>query len=276
MADVKLAITADLRLPVSTDERIADLGREIQAFAPDALIVAGDLGESLADLKRCLQLLREQVRGPIWVLAGNEDVYARPPHDSRKLWLEAIPATVRQTGCQWLEGAAFVIRGVAVAGTIGWYDYSAADAAVQASALEFAQRKIDYNSGDTLRIDWEWSDSEFADRVSAPFLSQLDHLESDPAVKRIVVVTHVPLLEGQIHREDADPRRGFANAYLGNLTLGRKVLMRSKVSHIVSGHTRIGKHCTQAREGAPAVEAHVLASEYGIPVWLGLSIPSES
>lgn len=275
MADVKLAVTADLRLPVCTDERVSALGREIQAFAPDAVIVAGDVGESLSDFKRCLQLLREQIRAPIWVLAGNDDVYARPPHDSRKLWLEAIPATVRLTGCQWLEGAAFVIRGVAVAGTIAWYDYSAADANVQASALEYAQRKIDHTSGDALRIDWEWSDPEFADRVSTPFLSQLDHLESDPSVKRVVVVTHVPLLEGQMHRDAADPRRGFANAYLGNLTLGRKVLARRKVSHIVSGHTRIGKHCTQMREGAPAVEANVLASEYGNPNWLGLNVSSE-
>lgn len=274
MTAVKLAFTADLHLPISKDEQIAALGREIQSFEPDALVVAGDVGESLTDFKRGLRLLREQVRPPIWVLAGNHDVWARPPHDSRQLWLEQIPAVVRAAGCQWLEGTSFVLRGVAVAGTIAWYDYSAADAVIQATTLQFAQQKFHYNA-DALRIDWEWSDSEFADRVSAPFLAQLDHLESDPAVRRVVAATHVPLVEGQMHRDPSDERWAFTNAYFGNLTLGRKVLERRKVSHILSGHTHRGKRCVVERPNAPPVEAHVLASDYEKPAWLGLCIDAE-
>jgi hypothetical protein len=274
MAAVKLAITSDLHLPITKDERVSALGREVRAFGPDAFLVAGDLGESLSDVKRCLQLLREQVQAPIWVLPGNHDVWARPPHDSRQLFLEQIPATVRATGCRWLEGTAFIHQGVAVAGTIAWYDYSAADPSVQASTLQFAQQKFHYNA-DALRIDWEWSDPEFAELVRVPFLSQLDHLESDPSVKRVVVVTHVPLVEGQIHRQPGDARWAFSNAYFGNLTLGRKVLARRKVSHIVSGHTHVGKQCLVERPGARAVEARVLASDYEEPVWLGLNIATE-
>jgi 3',5'-cyclic AMP phosphodiesterase CpdA len=271
MAAVKLAIASDLHLPITKDERVSTLGREVRAFEPDAFVVAGDLGESLADLKRCLYLLREQVQAAIWVLPGNHDVWARPPYDSRQLFLEQIPATVRAAGCRWLEGTAFIVEGVAVAGTIAWYDYSAADPSVQASAPQFAQQKFHYNA-DALRIDWEWSDPEFADLVSVPFLSQLDHLECDPSVKRIVAVTHVPLVEGQIHRQPDDVRWAFSNAYFGNLTLGRKVLARRKVSHIISGHTHVGKHCVIERPGASAVEAHVLASDYEEPAWLGLKI----
>ncbi len=236
--------------------------------------MVGDLGESLADGKRCLQLLREQVHTPIWVLAGNHDVWARPPHDSRKLFLEQVPATVRATGCQWLEGTSFVLKGVAVGGTIAWYDYSAADPSVQATTMQFAQQKFHHNA-DALRIDWEWSDPEFAGMVSVPFLSQLDHLESDPAVKRIVVATHVPLVEGQMHRDSSDERWAFSNAYFGNLTLGRKVLGRRKVSHLVSGNTHRGKQCEVERKDAPAVQAHVVASDYEKPAWLGLNIDTE-
>jgi hypothetical protein len=275
MAVVKLAFASDLHLPITKDEPIAALGRAVAAFAPQAFVVAGDIGESLADLKRGLQLLREQVRCPIWVLAGNHDVWARPPYDSRQLWMAQIPETVCATGCQWLEGTSFVLDGVAVAGTIAWYDYSAADPSVQASRLEFAQQKFHYNA-DALRIDWEWSDSEFADRVSTPFLSQLDHLESDPSVRRVVVVTHVPIVEGQIHRNPSDPRWAFSNAYFGNLTLGRKVLVHRKVSHIISGHTHVGKQCVVERQEKPAIEAHVLGSDYEHPVWLGLSIDADS
>ncbi|MGH7227038.1 MAG: metallophosphoesterase [Gemmataceae bacterium] len=275
MAAVKLAFTSDLHLPITKDEPIAALGREVQAFAPRAFVVAGDVGESLADVKRGLQLLRQQVRCPIWVLAGNHDVWARPPHDSRRLWLEQLPATVAAAGCQWLEGTSFVLDGVAVAGTIAWYDYSAADPSVQASGPEFAQQKFHYNA-DALRIDWEWSDAEFAERVRVPFLSQLDHLHGDPSVRRVVVVTHVPIVEEQMHRNSSDPRWAFSNAYFGNLTLGRKVLAHRKVSHIISGHTHIGKHNAIERTDGPAVEVHVLASDYEKPAWLGLDIKMDA
>jgi 3',5'-cyclic AMP phosphodiesterase CpdA len=271
MAAVKLAFTSDLHLPITKDERIAALGREVHTFAPQAFIVAGDVGESLADIKRGLQLLREQVRCPIWVLAGNHDIWARPPHDSRQLWLEQVPAVVRAAGCQWLEGTSFVLDGVAVAGTIAWYDYSAADPSVQASRLEFAQQKFHYDA-DALRIDWEWSDPEFAERVSMPFLLQLDHLDSDPSVRRVIVVTHVPIVEAQIHRDPSDSRWAFSNAYFGNLTLGYKVLTYRKVSHIVSGHTHCGKQGVVERTDGPAVMAYVVPSDYEKPNWVALSV----
>lgn len=271
MAAVKLAITSDLHLPITKAEAVSALGREIQAFGPQALIVAGDVGESLNDLQHGLQILREQVQCPIWVLAGNHDVWARPPYDSRQLWQDQIPAAVRAAGCHWLEGASFVLDGVAVAGTIAWYDYSAADPNVQASALEFAQQKFHYNA-DALRIDWEWSDPEFAERVGSPFLAQLDRLESDPAVQRVVVVTHVPIVEEQMHREPSDRRWAFSNAYFGNLTLGRKVLAYRKVSHIVSGHTHRGKVGTVQRTDGSPILAYVVTSDYEKPNCVALSV----
>ena len=54
---------------------------------------------------------------------------------------------------------------------------------------------------DALRIDWEWSDPEFAERVARPFLATLDGWEADPAVRRVVAVTHVPILEAQMTRD---------------------------------------------------------------------------
>jgi hypothetical protein len=268
----KLAVTADLHLPITTAERIAALADEVRAFGPDAFVVAGDLGEGYLDVERCLRLIRERVPCPVWVLAGNHDVWARPPYDSRRLWLEKVPDLVRATGCQYLEGASFTLGDTAVAGTIAWYDYSGADPIVQASALQFAQEKMNFNA-DALRIDWEWSDPEFADLVSTPFLALLDHLEADPAVRRVVVVTHVPLVEGQMCRDPNNRDWAFSNAYFGNLTLGSKVLSRPKVAHILSGHTHVGRDCRVDRPGLPAVEARVVPSEYENPAWVGLTLP---
>jgi 3',5'-cyclic AMP phosphodiesterase CpdA len=270
MAAVKVAFTSDLHLPITKAERIDSLAREVAGFGPDALVVAGDLAESHADLVRCLEVLRGRVGCPVWVLAGNHDLWARPPYDSHRLWRERVPEAVAEAGCRWLEGTAFVAGDTAVAGTIAWYDYSAADPTVKATALEFAQKKMTYNA-DALRIDWAWSDPEFADRVSKPFLSTLDSLEADPAVRRVVAVTHVPLLEEQMCRDSGNPDWAFSNAYFGNLTLGRRVLERRKVSHVISGHTHVGRQARVERPAAGPVEAVVLASDYEEPVWLGLS-----
>jgi 3',5'-cyclic AMP phosphodiesterase CpdA len=270
MPAVKVAFTSDLHFPITTAGRIAALAREAAEFGPDALVIAGDMAESPADLLRCLQIVRGEAGCPVWVLAGNHDLWARPPYDSHALWRQRLPEAVAETGCRWLEGTAFVLGDTAVAGTIAWYDYSAADPSVKATELEFAQKKMNYNA-DALRIDWGWSDPEFAERVSKPFLSTLDDLEADPAVRRVVAVTHVPLLEEQMCRDSGDRAWAFSNAYFGNLSLGRRVLERPKVSHVISGHTHVGRRGRVERPGGTPVEAVTLESDYENPAWLGLT-----
>ena len=151
-------------------------------------------------------------------------------------------------------------------GTIGWYDYSAADPAVDATVEQFAQNKRFYNV-DAALIDWEWSDPEFADRVAKPFLETLDRLEADGSIRQTVVCTHVPVLAGQMCRKPLDPDWAFSNAYFGNLTLGEKILGHKKVTHIISGHTHIARQETLTLADGRRVWTHVLASEYGRPAW---------
>jgi hypothetical protein len=267
----KLAITSDLHLPITKPERITALADEVRDFGPDALVIGGDLGESYLDFERCLDLVRQRIPCPIWVLAGNHDVWARPPYDSRRLWLEKVPEFVAHAGCRYLEGLSFTLGDTAIAGSIAWYDYSAADPAIKASALQFAQNKYLHNA-DALRIDWEWSDPEFAEKVGTDLLAQLDRLEENPAIRRVVVVTHVPLFEGQMCRDSGNADWGFSNAYFGNLTLGEQVRGRPKVSHVISGHTHVGRHCQVERGDGPPIEALVLASDYENPAWVGLTL----
>ena len=65
---------------------------------------------------------------------------------------------------------------------------------------------------------------------------------------------------------------GFASAYAGNLTLGRKILPRPKVSHIISGHAHLARTCIVPRDGLPPVEVRVLPGDYEKPAWLGLTL----
>lgn len=268
MSAVKLAITSDVNLPVTPEAKLVELARQIAGWAPDACVIAGDLGESLADFSRCLKLVRQQLDCPLWVLPGDHDFWARPPYDSRKLFEELLPQAAARHDCGWLEGRSFALGDLAVAGTAGWYDYSASGMAGFLSDMEFAQQKFQHNA-DALRIDWEWSDPEFAAMLAGPFLAELDRLDGDGAVRGVVVVTHFPVLEQQLVRE---PGGSFACAYSANLTLGRKLLARRKLTHLVSGHTHKGRQVEVARDGLPSVDVRVLPGTYEKLAWLGLTL----
>jgi hypothetical protein len=274
MAPVKLAFASDLHVPITSIEAIAALAGEIADFGPDAVVLAGDIAESLPGMAAALTLIREHVARPVWVLAGNHDLWTKPPHGSRHLFEARIPQVVAKAGCRCLEGTAFLVGDAAVVGTIAWYDYSAADPSVRESPATFARVKGNYNA-DAHRIDWQWSDLEFAAHVAGPFLATLDRLEADAAVRRVVVATHVPLLEVQMCRRPDDRYWAFTNAYFGNLTLGAKVMARRKVRRVVSGHTHVGRHGNMARPGAPPVEALVIPSDYGQPAWVGLTLDGD-
>jgi 3',5'-cyclic AMP phosphodiesterase CpdA len=259
-----------LHFPKTPADAVRAVVREINEYRPDVLAIAGDMGESLADTEACLALFRT-VRCPVLVLAGNHDLFANG-ESSQRLWEERLPEAVRRLGYHWLEGRAFVKHGVAVLGTIAWYDYSAADPTIQASAQTFAREKR-YFTHDH-RIDWKWTDIEFADRISRRFLGELDRLEADPSVSQIVVVTHVPVLECQIPRKPANRDWGFANAFFGNLTLGKEVLGRRKVSGVISGHTHVGREEQVRLPDGRRIDVRVVGSKYGDPKWVGVALGS--
>jgi predicted phosphodiesterase len=230
---MRIAVGSDLHLPRTPAEVIEGLVADLEAHAPDAVVLAGDLGESSEDFGPCLALFRK-LACPVLALAGNHDLFPGRS-GSQHLWTRALPETVRRLGFRWLEQEPFVHGGVAVAGTVAWYDYSAADPAVSAAPRDFAREKHYFSPDD--RIDWPWTDPEFAALVGRDFLGVLDRLEADAAVQKVVVVTHLPILDCQLLPWPDNPDWGFMKAYFGNLTLGREVLRRAKVTHVVSGHT---------------------------------------
>jgi hypothetical protein len=266
---MRIAVTSDLHLPKTPAEVIGGVAADVAACGPDAVVLAGDLGESSADFEPCLGLF-QHLACPVLVLAGNHDVFPGRA-GSRRLWQHALPDTIRRLGFRWLEGEPFVRGGVAVAGTVAWYDYSAADPAVRASPEDFAREKRYFSTDD--RIDWPWADPEFAAGVGEDFLGVLDRLEADASVGQVVVVTHVPILACQILPWPDNPDWGFMRAYFGNLTLGREVVRRAKVTHVASGHTHKAYEGRLDVGGGREVEVRVVGRAGGRPGWLPLTTP---
>ena len=270
MPVIKLAFASDLHLPITSRAAITSMAREIAQYAPDVLVLAGDIAESLHELTNCLCLIREHVTTKILVLPGNHDLWARDV-SSRLKWESRLAETVARAGCEWFEARSWSQHGIAVAGTIAWYDYSARDPTLKATPADYAREKKYFNP-DADQIDWWWTDLQFANLVAKPFLETLDQLEADPAIRQIVVATHVPLVECQMCRDPSKGDWAFSNAYFGNLTLGAEVLTRRKVSHIISGHTHVERRGRVVRPNGRPVEACVIPSHYNTPSWVPLTL----
>jgi len=170
----------------------------------------------------------------------------------------------------WLEGAVWRRAGVAVVGSLAWYDYSAVDPRfADVAPEEFAANKGRFNL-DARYVNWTWSDVALATRLGDDLCARLEATEQDPTVRAILLVTHVPIFKEQMCRKPHDPRWAYSNAYFGNLTLGRRVLASRKLAAVVSGHTHVGREGAVRRMDAPnvaAVPVAVLASDYGSPVY---------
>jgi 3',5'-cyclic AMP phosphodiesterase CpdA len=270
----RIAVTSDLHYDLSgaltPPEEVARVIDEMSASAPDAILVAGDIGHPLANFRGCLDLLRGR-SADVGIVAGNHDVWREESLDSERLWQHELPAATRQRGLRWLEQDTLRLGSLAVVGTVAWYDYSAAEPSLGKDEAFFAAVKPQL-SNDAYWIDWPASDVEVAAVLRAGLATRLDALQRDPAVADILVVTHVPVLEQQLRRNPADYGWSVANAYFGNLRTGWEILRYPKVRTVVSGHTHFPLHATVPREDMPSIDAWVVGGDYGTPAWILLEL----
>ncbi|MGZ3664090.1 MAG: metallophosphoesterase [Ktedonobacterales bacterium] len=269
-----IVVTSDLHLGITKEAPLRQLAERIETEQPTLTVLAGDIGEGIQNFRACLSLF-SRLPGTVAVLAGNHDVWARG-HHSQDLWERHLPEAVRDAGMLWLEDDSWQQGGVAVVGSIAWYDYSAVDPNVPPHPPEyFATQKRHYNM-DAMYIDWPSTDGEFATRVGDALCARLTRLESESDISSIIAVTHVPLFDAQMARKPADRRWGFSNAYFGNLTLGQRILQSKKLRAVVSGHTHVGRSGTVTRPDAPdlpPIPISVLASDYNNPVYQVVIVP---
>lgn len=230
----KAIITADLHHGITSPARILSLRNEILAHDPDVIVIAGDIGEPAEEFDKCLAVF-SGLPCPVGVVIGNHDLYATAGNHSEDLWLRILPGIVRKHGLTWMEGENIVIDDTAFIGTLAWYDYSSRNPKFAHLPDEYFYRMKGTLVADGQYIDWRRLDTGFSGELKEGFIRRLSMAEEDKSVKRVIVVTHVPLFREQMVGYSSDSRE--ADAYFGNLTLGREVLKFSKVTDIISGHT---------------------------------------
>lgn len=263
----RVLITADLHVESSGLETIRRLVAGIVRESPDLVILAGDLGNPLVLFEECLACFLK-VGCPIAVLAGNHDVWCSAEERSADLFRRRLPQVTREFGFHWLEdGPIRLDDGVAVAGSIGWYDYSARDPRLNQNTQDIIANKARY-AMDALRVDWSHNDIEFAAECRDRLHEHLCELEEDPTVREVLVVTHVPMFEEQLERRVNDRNWSEGTPYFGHHTMGEMVRRHRKVRYVVSGHTHNGVNGVVDRDAMQPIGVAVVPSDYGRPRWI--------
>ncbi len=279
---MRILITSDLHYRPAQRETYLAFAGWVQEQQPDCLIIAGDVGHPLRLFHRGLQLFAG-LDCPRLLVAGNHDLY-RGELDSRTLWEQALPRAANEEGFIWLENEVALLplhaenksdffreigflgpvpSSVAVVGTMGWYDYSsraphlAYDDATLRAMKQLVNHDADY-------IDWPWSDVAMARYLARGFAGRLRRAADNPAVRQILVVTHVPIFEQTVPDYPESDFWSLMRAYAGNFTLGELVRRMPKVTHVVSGHIHRAGCWTVPGDDGP-IDVRLVGSQKAAP-----------
>jgi predicted phosphohydrolase len=246
---LRLAFTADLHYGIRTsgDTAVHELVQFVRKDRPDVLVIAGDIGAG-KDFSRCLALFKDLPCRKALV-PGNHDIWVEENDsrgDSLHVYGEYLPAVSAENGFTYLDQVPLLLHdhGLAVVGSINWYDYSwSLDALKEATAdWEDRLRSKRFTRGrhnDARFVRWPLDDATFARQT----VDQLRHhlVEAVSRGNKAIVVTHHPAFHGLNFPRPAAPPSLDAllwDAFSGNQAM-EDMLRRweQNVSFIFSGHT---------------------------------------
>jgi predicted phosphohydrolase len=263
---MRLLATTDLHFNHPASHRLAeDLIQQIDRTGGDVLLLAGDT--AVADgkyLEQCLSQFR--FAGPKLFLCGNHELWTNRD-DSYQLFTEELPARIQSLGWHWLETQPLVIGNIAIAGTIGWYDYSFASPLLSipkrfyqaklspGAAKHFGQEVLLHPPDDipprTLEIMARWNDAKHVKlhRTDEQFVEERlatlkSHLDAVAHVSNVIVATHM-LPFRELLPPSHSAQWEFTKAYLGSQRLGDLILQYPNITHSICGHSHL------------AVESHI-------------------
>lgn len=256
---MRIVITADLNAQVTGREAIRRMVAGISHTQPDLVVVGGNIGCPSRLFEDCLSLFLVLDR-PVLVVSGRRDLWCSPLEDSDSLYRKVLPAIVRDMGYHWLDGEEpFLAGNVGIAGSIGWYDEHLENGDGEQPGRENLMLREE-------RLNWGTTDEAFAGECADRLGRQLQRLESDTAVDRVLVVTHFPLFESQLDRNLDEVPSGELIGWHG--ALGRQIRDCAKLRWVVSGCLQQEVHGVVERADLPPVATAVVGSKYFKPRYL--------
>jgi 3',5'-cyclic AMP phosphodiesterase CpdA len=254
---MRLAVTADLHWGLSRkgDAATRRLVERLVELAPDALVIAGDVGEG-ARFRACLSLFAALDCARL-VVPGNHDLWTEEPSGaSLEIYDRRLPRLAAEEGFQYLDQESYLAPDgrEAVVGSINWYDTSFADPELEKEFPDvrdlYAAKlfpRARHNDGRFVRLGM--TDEEFTSRVVRNFQEQLAALP--PGIERVVAVQHHPPVRELFYPGPVTSVDGrFWLAYTGNRRVQDAVLADPRIRWVICGHTHAaceaevsGKRC---------------------------------
>lgn len=243
---MRLAVTSDIHIDKNGTDTLQALARRVDELQVDVLVLAGDVATRPTVLLQTFLALRAAAPRVVYV-AGNHDVWSAPEAQAagQHAWWrldQLLPALCAEAGVDCLDAGAVVIGEVGFVGTLGWYDLSMRDRALDAPEEAYTRgefhglRWMDHvyahfpdEGGRPLRCE------AVADRLRARLAAQL----ASCTARRIVGVTHMVPFDAQLTRKD-HPGWRFCQAFIGHRGLGEVLTADPRVELAVAGHTHHG------------------------------------
>lgn len=255
----RIAWVTDPHLDHAPVEAIARFRQQLNSAAPDAVVVSGDISESI-HLLSALDWLRSAVDAPLWFCLGNHDFY----YDSIERVRDAV-----EDWCQSREGVRYLTRsepfeiapGVGLLGHDGWAD-GRTESYERSVVVMHDARLIANLAGLDKRARWDVM-MRLADESARTIGTHLPWALRQ--WQHVIVVTHVPPFReacwyaGAISDDHWAPH--FTNVALGQQLMAAAISAPDRQITVLCGHTHGGG------EASPAPNLKVLtgAAEYGSP-----------
>lgn len=260
-----IAVTSDLLLGAASPDSIQSLVDALAGSGADAVVLAGNIGENDSQIGQFFKRLRQGLACPIGFVPGNQDLFFRNETSSEALLTQCLPDLCQSHGIRFLPGNPLVVGPLGIVGSMAWYDYSAADPTANLTLEDHVQFKQDRNVPEALRIDWPWTDLEVAARSARGIEADFATLGANPAVRRVLAVTHFPVFDWQVPRDPGNRLAALRNAYEANLNIGRVLLGHATLAGVVSGHVPLGGCRVLYRDPLPPIPSWLVGSSPETP-----------
>jgi len=252
---MRIAFTSDVHIDHHATNQLVwqEMIALLKDLAPDVFICGGDVAAEETQFGLAMMAL-EQVACPKLFVPGNHDVWVQKAGwvkrgvTSQRKYEQLLPALCRAAGVHplWIEP--YVLGQVAFCGSLGWYDYSLRNEALDAqlSAADYRRKTFQ---------DRVWNDGRFAYWLTPATPAGTRQRLSDEAVTmhmvqtlsqqlqavqtqvtHIVGVTHMLPFRSMM-RYQHDVRADYFGAFMGSVRLGAVLQACPKVSLVLAGHT---------------------------------------
>jgi predicted phosphohydrolase len=255
MTPLRLAVTADLHYGTrhtAGNRATLDLVTSLSEVTPDVLILAGDIGAG-DDFERCLALF-DHLPCQKALVPGNHDIWVRQVDergDSLTVYDRHLPAVAKAHGFTYLDHdpLLFPASGLAVVGTMNWYDYTWDNDLLREATPDWEERLrtkrfVRGQHNDANYVRWPLTDVAFTDRVVAKLTADLT-----AALKRVpkaLVIAHHPPLRGLLYPANEPPPLDALlwRAFSGNTRVEQLLMAHAeRVPLVFCGHTHAAREC---------------------------------